>query len=333
MTSNDSVPRRRIGQDGPLVAAVGLGCMGMTRAYETDDDEPRSIATIHRAIERAAAAGTRPLIDTAELYGATANEQLVGRALTGRRDEVVLATKVGLVSVPPSAELPLGIARDARPERIADAAEASLRRLGTDVIDLYQLHRVDPAVPIEETWGAMAELVARGLVRQLGLSEVTVQEAERAHAIHPVASIQSELSLWSREPLEDGVLAWTAEHGASFLPYSPLGRGVLTGAVDVAALGQDDFRSLLPRFQGEAWEQNRQAVQVVAEQARRLEATPAQVALAWVLAQGEQVIPIPGTTRPARYDENLAAAALRLDDEARAALDTTTAAVGGTVSP
>lgn len=329
MSFSGSLRPRRLGPDAVPVGPVGLGCMGMSWAYGTDDDEARSHAAIHRQIALAADAGLRPLIDTADVYGPFVNEELVGRALAGRRDEVVLATKVGLrAEAPGPGESPV-LRRDARPERIREACEASLRRLGTDVVDLYQLHRVDPDVPIEESWGALAELVTAGLVRQIGLSEVTVEEADRAHAIHPVASIQSELSLWTRDPLENGVLAWTAAHDASFLPFSPLGRGVLTGAVDPTTLPSGDFRTTLPRYQGEAWEANRRSLAAVHAQAERLGATAAQVALAWVLAQGERVVPIPGTTRPERVDENVAAGTLILDDEARTALDAVGAAVGG----
>jgi aryl-alcohol dehydrogenase-like predicted oxidoreductase len=329
MSFEGSLRPRTLGPDGPAVSPVGLGCMGMSWAYGTDDDEARSVAAIGRHLALAAEAGLKPLLDTADVYGPFRNEELLGRALRGRRDQVVLATKVGLVAEAPGpGEAPV-IGRDARPERIREACEASLRRLDTDVVDLYQLHRVDPDVPLEETWGAMAELVAAGLVRQLGLSEVSVAQAEAAHAIHPVGSIQSELSLWTRDPLEDGVLAWTVAHGAAFLPFSPLGRGVLTGKVDPTALPGGDFRTTLPRFQGDAWEQNRHALQTVEAQAERLGATAAQVALAWVLAQGENVVPIPGTTRPARVEENVAAARLVLDDEARAALDGLATPVGG----
>lgn len=329
MSSFGSLRPRPLGPAAIPVGPVGLGCMGMSWAYGTDDDEARSHAAIHREIALAAEAGLRPLIDTADVYGPFVNEELVGRALAGRRDEVVLASKVGLIAERPAAGEPPVLRRDARPERIREACEASLRRLGTDVLDLYQLHRVDPEVPIEESWGALAELVTAGLVRQIGLSEVTAEEADRAHAIHPVASIQSELSLWTRDPLENGVLDWTVEHDASFLPFSPLGRGILTGAVDPTSLPSGDFRTTLPRYQGEAWEANRRALAVVAAQAERLGATPAQVALAWVLAQGERVIPIPGTTRPERVDENVAAATLELDGEARTALDAIGSAVGG----
>jgi aryl-alcohol dehydrogenase-like predicted oxidoreductase len=328
MSFDGPLAPRHLGQDGEAVAPVGLGCMGMSWAYGTDDDEARSHAAIDRQIALAADAGLRPLLDTADVYGPFLNEELVGRALKGRRDEVVLATKVGLVAERPGPGQSPVIGRDGRPERIREACEASLRRLGTDVVDLYQLHRVDPEVPLEETWGAMAELVQAGLVRRLGLSEVTVAQAETAHAIHPVAAIQSELSLWTRDALENGVLAWTVQHGAAFLPFSPLGRGVLTGKVDPTALPGGDFRTTLPRFQGDAWEANRRSLAIVTEQASRLGATAAQVALAWVLAQGERVVLIPGTTRPERVEENVAAATLTLDADALAALDGIGDAVG-----
>jgi len=328
MTTTGTLSARALGRDALPVGPVGLGCMGMSWAYGTEGDEPRSHATIDRAIDTYADLGVRPLIDTADVYGPFINEELVGRALRGRRDEVLLATKVGLVSSPPAPGSPPVLRRDARPERIRGAAEDSLRRLGTDVLDLYQLHRVDPDVPVEESWGAMAELVSAGLVRGIGLSQVSVEEARRAHAVHPVSSIQSELSLWTREPIENGTLAWAAENGATFLPFSPLGRGVLTGAVDPTTLGPGDFRTTLGRFRGDAWERNRSTVDVVAEQATRLGGTPAQVALAWVLAQGRHVVPIPGTTKPERFTENAGAARLVLDDEATAALAATEAATG-----
>ena len=225
--SDDRIPQRTLGRDGPAVGAVGLGCMGMTWAYNPEDrDEAESIATIHRALDLGVT-----FLDTADMYGPFTNEELVGRALADRRDEAVLATKAGLVV---ESTDPIEMRRDGRPEHIREAIDASLSRLQTDHVDLYQLHRVDEDVPLEETWGALAETVAAGKAGAIGLSEVSVDELERAHAIHPVASVQSELSLWTRDPL-DGVLPWCAEHGAAFIPFSPLGRGFLTGRLDSGA--------------------------------------------------------------------------------------------------
>lgn len=321
MTESASTPagiaRRTLWRGGPQVGAIGLGCMGMSWAYtpaERDDD--RSVALIHAAID----AGVT-LIDTADVYGPFHNETLVGRALAGRRDEVTLATKVGLVTE--GAGHP--VERDGRPEHVRSAVEASLQRLGTDVIDLYQLHRVDELVPVAETWGAMAELVSAGLVRAIGMSEVDVATLEQAQAIHPVATVQSELSLWTRDPLSE-VLPWCAAHGTGFIPFSPLGRGFLTGTMPTVAA--DDFRSGLPRFTEQAQAANQVIVDEVRAVAQRLGATPAQVALAWCLAQGENVVPIPGTRRLERLAENAAAAGVVLDVGTLAALDALPAPVG-----
>jgi aryl-alcohol dehydrogenase-like predicted oxidoreductase len=299
---------------------IGLGCMGMTWAYGAEDrDEAESIATIHRALDIGVT-----LLDTADMYGPYTNEELVGRAIEGRRDAVVLATKCGLV-VEDAAEYVL--AKDGRPEHVREAVEGSLRRLRTDFIDLYQLHRVDPEVPLEETWGAMAELVAQGKVGALGLSEVSVAELERAQAIHPVASVQSEGSLWTRDAFAE-VVPWCARHGAAFLPFAPLGRGFLTGKLAAQKFPPGDFRKNNPRFQPEAMDANAALVAPVQAVAARHDATPAQVALAWLLAQGEHVIPIPGTKRRSRLEENAAAAGLALTAEDLAELDALPAAVG-----
>ncbi|MGZ6694948.1 MAG: aldo/keto reductase [Solirubrobacteraceae bacterium] len=319
--TDERIPQRTLGSDGPVVGAVGLGCMGMTWAYDpADRDEAEAIATIHRAL----ALGVT-LLDTADMYGPHTNEELVGRALDGRRDEAVLATKGGLVVE--SAD-PIRLRRDGRPEHIRAAIDASLRRLGVDHVDLYQLHRVDPEVPLEETWGAMAEAVTAGKALAIGLSEVGVAELERAHALHPVASVQSELSLWTRDALGE-VLPWCAAHGAAFIPYSPLGRGFLTGRLDGAtSFASGDFRSGLPRFTDAARAANEAIVERVRAVAGRLGAQPSQVALAWVLAQGEHVVPIPGTRRRRWLEENAAAASLRLSAADLAELDALPAPAG-----
>jgi aryl-alcohol dehydrogenase-like predicted oxidoreductase len=305
---------------GRETGPIGLGCMGMTWAYGAGErDEGESIATIHRALELGVT-----LLDTADMYGPYTNEELVGRAIAGRRETVVLATKCGLV-VEDAAEYVLS--KNGRPEHVRASIEGSLRRLNTDFVDLYQLHRVDPDVPVEETWGAMAELVAQGKVGALGMSEVTVDELERAHAIHPVASVQSEGSLWTRDAFAE-VVPWCARHGAAFLPFAPLGRGFLTGNLEPQRFAAGDFRKNNPRFQPEAMDANLALVERVRAVAARHDATPAQVALAWLLAQGEHVIPIPGTKRRARLEENAAAASLRLSDADLAELDALPRAVG-----
>ena len=300
-------------------ARIGLGCMPMSFGYvdaEADDDP---IDVIHRAIDLGA-----PMLDTADVYGPFSNEELVGAAIHDRRDRVEVATKVGLL-VGPNGGYPLD--RDASPRHVRSAIDASLGRLRTDVVDLYYLHRIDPNVAVEETWGAMAELVGAGKVRALGLSEVTVAEAERAHAIHPVAAIQSEMSLWTRDPLAD-IVPWCAEHGARFVPFSPLGRGFLTGAISAASFDESDFRSNNPRFTAEAVDANQAIVTRVREVAERVGATPAQIALAWTLAQGEHVLPIPGTKRRRYLEENLAAGDLVLSHEDLADLDALPVAEG-----
>jgi len=316
----EPIATRVLSTAGPVpltVGAIGLGCMGMTHAYDPEDrDEPRSIATIHRALDLGVT-----LIDTADAYGPETNEELVGRALAGRRDGAVLATKVGLVTNPGN-----GFGRNGSPAYIRAGIDASLRRLGVDHVDLYQLHRVDPAVPIEETWGAMAEVVAAGKATHIGLSEVTVDELQRAHDIHPVATLQSELSLWTREAMDD-VLPWCADHGVGFLPFAPLGRGFLTGML-AKTPGADDFRSHNPRFTPTAMAANARIVAGVQQVADALGATAAQVALAWLLAQGPSVVPIPGTRRPERVDENAAAALITLSPSDLAALDALPPAVG-----
>jgi aryl-alcohol dehydrogenase-like predicted oxidoreductase len=314
------IPTRPLGSAGLVAGAVGLGCMGMSWAYDPalrDDDA--SIAAIHAALDVGAT-----LIDTAPAYGPFTNEELVGRALAGRRDEAVLATKVGMLVDTTTFEF----VKNGRPEHVLESAEASLRRLGVDVIDLFQLHRVDPQTPLEDTWGAMASLVERGWVRTLGLSEVTVEQCETAAAIHPVTSVQSEFSLWTREPMAD-VLPWCEANGASFIPFAPLGRGYLTGSIDADAEFEDkDFRAHNPRFAAEARAANQAIVDEVRAVAAALDATAAQVCLAWLLAQSPAVIPIPGTRRAERVRENAAAAVLVLPDDDRKRLDALPAPVG-----
>ena len=298
---------------GRAVGPVGLGCMGMSFAYtpSTRDDDA-SVAVLRRALD----AGPQ-LVDTADVYGPFTNEELVGRALRDRRDDAVLATKGGLGVCDERAEV---IDRDARPEHLRAAIDASLQRLGVDHVDLWYLHRVDPDVPLEESWGVLAEAVQRGKARAIGLSEVSVDELERAHAIHPVAALQSELSLWTRDPILEGTLDWCARHGAAFVPFCPLGRGYLTGTVG-GTFDVDDMRSRHARFTPEAQAVNVRIVEQVRAIAAGVGATPAQVALAWTLAQGPHVVPIPGTRNPAHLDENLAAADVVLDDATLARLD------------
>jgi aryl-alcohol dehydrogenase-like predicted oxidoreductase len=295
--------------------------MGMTSLYDTSErDDEESVRVIHRAVELGAV-----LIDTAEVYGPYENEELVGRALAedDLRERVVLATKTGVVLDEGMRARP-----DGRPERIREAIDGSLRRLGTDHVDLYYLHRVDPAVPIEESWGAMKEIVEVGKAVRLGISEATLDQVEKAHAIHPVSAVQSEMSLWTRDWIEAGVVGWCAEKDAAFVPYAPLGRGYLTGALSSReGFDENDFRARNPRFSREAMEGNRRIVETVKAVAGRLEATPAQVAIAWTLAQGEHVIPIPGTKKMRRLEENVAAADLDLPEDALAELDQMPASV------
>ncbi len=310
--------QRTLGTSGLQVGAVGLGCMGMSWAYggaeERDDDV--SVSVVHRALELGVT-----LIDTADVYGPFVNEQLVGRALRGRRDSAVLATKAGLVARDGR------VVPDGRPEHVVAALDASLQRLGVEAVDLWQLHRVDPAVPVEETWGAMAQAAQAGKARHLGMSEVGVEQLERAQAVHPVATVQSELSLWTRDPLAE-VLPWCADHGVGFLPFSPLGRGFLTGTVTPGSFGADDFRSRNPRFTDDAMRANRAIVEAVQAVADRHAATAAQVALAWVLAQGPSVVPIPGTKKLRYLEQNAGAADLALSPDDLAVLDALPVATG-----
>jgi aryl-alcohol dehydrogenase-like predicted oxidoreductase len=301
---------RALGTRGLEVSAVGLGCMGMSFAYGTVDDQ-QAIATIHRALELGVT-----FFDTADIYGPETNERLVGRALAGRRDEATIATKFGGRSL----EIE-GRVADGRPDYVHRAVDRSLGRLGVDHIDLYYQHRVDPQVPIEETVGAMAELVQAGKVRFLGLSEASADTIRRAHAVHPITAVQSEYSLWTRD-MEGEVIPTLRELGIGFVPYAPLGRGFLTGAITSPDdLAEDDWRRANPRFQGENFARNLELVRRVRAIADDKGITPAQLALAWVVSAGDDVVPIPGTTKPHRVDENLAALDVTLTDDDRRSLD------------
>ena len=294
---------RELGKSGLRVSALGLGCMGMSEFYGPRDDK-ESMATVHRALDCGVT-----LVDTADMYGPWTNEELVGRAIKGRRHQVVLATKFGIVRDPND---PTKRGVNGRPEYVRSACEASLRRLGVDVIDLYYLHRVDPATSIEETVGAMAELARAGKVRRLGLSEAGPQTLRRAHQVHPITALQTEYSLWSRDP-EDEILGVCRELGIGFVPYSPLGRGFLTGQIKrLEELAADDYRRQSPRFQGGNFQRNLDLVARLAQMAAAKGCTAAQLALAWVLAQGEDIVPIFGTKRRKYLEENLGALSLHL---------------------
>ena len=296
--------KRRLGSQGLTVSAQGLGCMGMAEFYGPTD-EAESLATIDRALDLGVT-----FLDTADIYGPFTNEELIGRAIAGRRDKVVLATKFGIVR---RADAPTfrGIRADAR--YVCQACEASLRRLGTDYVDLYYLHRADPQVPIEETVGAMSDLKAAGRVRFLGLSEVAPDTLRRAHATSPISALQNEWSLWSRD-IEDRALPVARELGIGIVPYSPLGRGFLTGTITrIKDLAPDDFRRTSPRFQGENFQRNLDLLARVRELAAEKGVTPAQLGLAWLYAQGDDVVPIPGTKRCRYLEENVAAADIVLD--------------------
>ena len=310
---------RQLGKNGPQVSAIGLGCMGMTDFYTTGTDTREATATLHRALELGV-----NLLDTADMYGPYTNEELIGKAIAGKRNQVFLASKFGIVRDPAN---PGARGVNGRPEYIRQSIDGSLKRLGVDTLDLYYQHRIDPQVAIEETVGAMAELVSAGKVRYLGLSEASVATLERAHKVHPISALQSEYSLWSRDQEENGCLAACRRLGIAFVPYSPLGRGFLTGALkspdDFAA---DDYRRFSPRFQGENFARNLLLVQQVQALAADKGVTAGQLALAWVLAQGDYLIPIPGTKQRKYLEENVAALQVRLNADELQALESVFAA-------
>ncbi|TGB08509.1 aldo/keto reductase [Streptomyces sp. MZ04] len=300
-----------VGADGPLVGRIGLGCMGMSGEFYGPADDAQSVRVIHAALDAGAT-----LLDTADMYGSGSNEDLVGKALRGRRDQAVLATKFGIRRADGRRW------NDSSPAYARAACEASLRRLGVDTIDLYYVHRMDATTPVEDTVGELARLVDEGKIRHIGLSEVSAAQVRRAHAVHPIAAVQSEFSLWTRNVVEDGVLAACRELGTALVAYSPLGRGFLTGTVEsLAHLAEGDFRRGNPRFAEGGLEANLPLLSTVRDIAAAHGARPAQIALAWVLAQGDDIFPIPGTRRLTYLEENIGAAQLELSPDERSRLD------------
>lgn len=305
--------QRQLGKNGPMVSALGLGCMGMSEFYTHDMDEKESLATLDRALELGIT-----MLDTADVYGPHTNEELLGRALQGRRDKVFLATKFGIVR---DLANPQARGTNGHPDYIRQSVEGSLKRLKTDVIDLYYQHRADPAVPIEESVGALSDLVREGKIRYVGMSEISAATLERAHKVHPISALQTEYSLWSRD-VEQSILPACARLGIAFVPYSPLGRGFLTGAIrSPNDFGENDFRKNNPRFQGENFAQNLQLADKVVEIASEKGVKPSQLALAWVLAQGDNIVPIPGTKRRTYLEENIAALDVILNEAEIAAIE------------
>lgn len=305
--------QRQLGKNGPMVSALGLGCMGMSEFYTGNMDEKESLATLDRALELGVT-----LFDTADVYGPYTNEELLGRALQGRRNQVFLATKFGIVR---DSANPQARGTNGRPDYIRKSVEGSLKRLQTDTIDLYYQHRADPTVPVEESVGALADLVREGKIRYIGLSEVSAATLERAHKVHPISALQTEYSLWSRD-VEATILPACERLGIAFVPYSPLGRGFLTGAIrSPEDFAENDFRKQNPRFQGDNFAKNLHLADKVAELAREKGVKPSQLALAWVLAQGKNVVPIPGTKRRTYLEENIAALDVILSEAELAAIE------------